>query len=65
MVILVRNKEEARGLDEPSITDVMEPFAEWNINASFAAQPCESEQQHAVILVRNKGLPPLDQGNMW
>ena len=28
--------------------------------------PCESEQQHVVILVRNEGLPQLDhEKHMW
>ena len=27
--------------------------------------PCESEQQHVVTLVRNKGLSQLDKDNMW
>ena len=26
---------------------------------------CESEQQHVVILVRNKGLPHLNKHTMW
>ena len=26
---------------------------------------CESERQHVVILVRNKGRPQLDTHNMW
>ena len=45
--------------------------AEWNSlrssgapETALAGQPCESEQQHAIILVRNEGQSQLDQGHM-
>ena len=33
--------------------------------SSYLVTACESEQQHAVILVRNEGQLQLDQGHMW
>ena len=56
MVILVRNKEKAKGQRSPQqLRSLL-----W-----MALSTCESEQQHVFILVRNKVLSQLDKNNMW
>ena len=65
VVILVRNTGKAEGLDEPSRSLQTEMEA---MMAEAEAKPertCESERQHAVILVRNRRLSQLGQDSMW